>query len=403
MFLKTWKTTCVFLLASIGAMAQQTPSTQIQGQNQGGRPIITAVPFLSIAPDARSAGMGDVGVAISPDANASYWNPAKLAFLDKSIGGSLSFTPWLQKIVGDMSITYLSLYKKLNKNQAVGISMRYFDLGSIDFTDANRNIIAEFNPREYSIDATFAMKLSQRFSIAGTGRFIHSNLAGNITTGPNSNDTRPGNTAAVDLSAYFVNPNVSLGAYTAEFALAANLSNIGFKITYSDDNQQDFIPTNLRLGTALTTDFDAFNKVTLAFDLNKLLVPTPPALDSAGNIIAGKSTDRGLFSGMFGSFTDAPDGFSEELQEIMYSVGVEYWYNDLFALRGGYFHEHEDKGFRQYFTVGAGLRYQVFGLDFAYLLARNRQNPLEDTLRFTLHVNLDRSQPNETPNPETSF
>lgn len=373
-------------------------STQIQGQEQGGRPIITAVPFVSIAPDARSAGMGDAGVAISADANANYWNPAKLAFLEEEFGASLSFTPWLQKIVGDMSITYLSGYKKLTKNQAVGFSMRYFDLGSIDFTDANRNIIAEFNPREFTFDATFAMKLSQRFSIAGTGRFIHSNLSGNITTGPNSNDTRPGNTAAVDLSAYYVNKDITLGSYTSELAFAANISNIGFKIAYSDDNQEDFIPTNLRLGTALTTDLDPYNKVTLAFDINKLLVPTPPLLDSANNIIAGKSTDRGLFSGIFGSFSDAPDGFSEEIQELMYSVGVEYWYNNLFALRGGYFHENKNKGNRQYFTIGAGLRYQVFGLDFAYLIAKNRQNPLEDTLRFTLHVNLAKGQQDDTLN-----
>lgn len=373
-------------------------STQIQGQEQGGRPIITAVPFVSIAPDARSAGMGDAGVAISADANANYWNPAKLAFLEEEFGASLSFTPWLQKIVGDMSITYLSGYKKLTKNQAVGFSMRYFDLGSIDFTDANRNIIAEFNPREFTFDATFAMKLSQRFSIAGTGRFIHSNLSGNITTGPNSNDTRPGNTAAVDLSAYYVNKDITLGSYTSELAFAANISNIGFKIAYSDDNQEDFIPTNLRLGTALTTDLDPYNKVTLAFDINKLLVPTPPLLDSANNIIAGKSTDRGLFSGIFGSFSDAPDGFSEEIQELMYSVGVEYWYNNLFALRGGYFHENKNKGNRQYFTIGVGLRYQVFGLDFAYLIAKNRQNPLEDTLRFTLHVNLAKGQQDDTLN-----
>ncbi len=382
------RTFCLLAITTTAAFSQ---STQIQGQAQGGRPVITAVPFVSIAPDARSAGMGDVGVAISPDANANYWNPAKLAFLEEEFGASLSFTPWLQKIVGDMSITYLSGYKKLTKNQAIGISMRYFDLGSIEFTDANRTIIAEFNPREFTFDATFAMKLSQRLSIAGTGRFIHSNLSGNITTGPNSNDTRPGNTAAVDLSAYFVNNDLTLGAYTAQFALAANISNIGFKIAYSNENQQDFIPTNLRLGTALTTDLDPYNKVTLAFDVNKLLVPTPPLLDEDGNIIAGKSTDRGLFSGMFGSFSDAPDGLSEEIQELMYSAGVEYWYNNLFALRGGYFHEHENKGNRQYFTVGIGLRYQVFGLDFAYLLAKNRQNPLEDTLRFTLHVNLSKS------------
>lgn len=378
-----------FLLLAAQLQAQQR-SRKITGQ-QDGRPVVTAVPFVSITPDARSAAMGDAGGAISADANANYWNPAKLAFLDDNFGVSLSFTPWLQKIVGDMSITYLAGYKKLTKNQALGFSMRYFDLGSIDFRDSGRRVIAQFNPREFTFDATFAMKLSERFSIGGTGRFIYSNLAGNISVG--NNDARPGATAAVDFSTYYVNDKISLGAFPAQIALAAVLSNVGFKMSYSSENKRDFIPTNLRLGTALTTDLDAFNKVTLAFDINKLLVPTPPLLnDSTGQIIAGRTTDRSMLSGIFGSFSDAPNGFSEELQELIYTAGVEYWYNGLFALRGGYFHEHKNKGNRKYFTIGVGIRYQIFGLDFAYLIAKGKQNPLEDTLRFTLQLNLGKGK-----------
>ncbi|MEN7549651.1 type IX secretion system outer membrane channel protein PorV [Rapidithrix thailandica] len=380
------------LIGQTVSMAQDDQTPQIIGQDKNSNPIITAVPFLTIAPDARSAGMGDAGVALSPDANAAYWNPSKLAFAKQRMGFSLSYTPWLQKIVGDMSLAYLSGYRKLNENQVIGGSLRYFNLGSMEFTNTSGSTIADFNPREFAFDLTFAMKLSERLSIGGTGRFIHSNLTGNISSGATTNDTKPGNTAAVDLSMYYNNEDVMFLGYPTNVAFGVNLSNIGFKITYTDENQKDFIPTNLRLGTAITTHFDPMNKLTWAFDVNKLLVPTPPHYDENRNIIAGKDPDRSMISGMFGSFGDAPDGFSEEMKELIFATGLEYWYNDLFAVRGGYFHENKTKGNRQYFTFGLGLRYQKFGIDFAYLAASQRNHPLEDTLRFTLMVNFGESK-----------
>ncbi len=382
-------------MASIVTLyAQPNPQTPISGQVEERNPIITAVPFLTIAPDARSAGMGDAGVAVSPDVNATYWNPSKLAFAENSIGASASVTPWLQKIVGDMALYYLSGYKKVNNNSAVGISMRYFDLGDMQFTDINRNVIQDFNPREFSFDASYALKLSQRFSMGVTTRFLHSNLSGNFTSGSTNTDTKPANSLSADVSAYYTNDELILGGYDSQLAFGANLSNLGPKITYSDDDNRDFIPTTLRLGTALTTEFDPVNKLTFAFDVSKLMVPTPPitAIDENGDevIVAGRdNSDRGWVEAMFLSVGDAPNGFGEEMRELMFAAGLEYWYNDLVAVRGGYFHENRNKGNRQYFTLGVGLRYQVFGIDFSYLISRQQNHPLADTLRFSLLFNLN--------------
>lgn len=374
----------------------QLPSTPISGQDEVSRAVLTSLPFLTIAPDARSAGMGDVGAATSPDANSTHWNAAKLAFIDKEIGASVSLTPWMQKIVGDMSLYYLSGYKKISPNEAVAASLRYFDLGSMDFTDINRQLIQTVNPREYAFDVTYSRKLSQKFSMAVAGRFIRSNLNGDYSSGAGTNNIRPANTVAVDISAFYLNDELTLGNYKSSLAFGGSITNMGPKITYTDDSQRDFIPANLRLGTALTTEFDEFNKLTFAFDVNKLLVPTPAVTDPNGNIIAGRdSENRSWVSGMFISMADAPDGFSEEMQELMFATGVEYWYNDLVALRGGYFHENQRKGNRQYFTAGLGLRYQVFGIDFAYLISRRQNHPLEDTLRFTLIFNFNQKTDDE--------
>ncbi|MEM1137689.1 MAG: type IX secretion system outer membrane channel protein PorV [Bacteroidota bacterium] len=352
--------------------------------------IITAVPFLTIAPDARSAGMGDVGVAISPDVNATYWNPSKLAFAENDMGASASVSPWLQRIAGDMAIYYLSGYKKINSNSAVGVSMRFFDLGDMDFTDINRAIIATFNPREFSFDASYALKLSQRFSMGVTTRFIHSNLSGNFSNGASNTDTKPANSLSADISAYYNNDELIIGGYSSQLAFGANLSNMGPKITYSNEENRDFIPTTLRLGTALTSEFDTYNKLTFAFDISKLMVPTPPITDDDGNIIAGSDqSDKGWVEAMFSSLGDAPNGFGEEMRELMLAVGLEYWYNDLVAVRGGYFNENQTKGNRQYFTLGVGLRYQVFGIDFSYLVSKQQNHPLADTLRFSLLFNLN--------------
>ncbi len=373
----------VSLLLSLSAYAQ---SSAITGAADSARVITTGVPFLAISPDARSAGMGDVGVAISPDANAVYWNPAKLAFMESDFGMSISFTPWLSTVVDDMSISYLTGYKKIADGQTLALEMRYFDLGDIQLTNASGGLLNLVSPREFAIGATYALKLSEKLSAGLSARFIHSNLL----TGTNVNGSagRPGISAAADIAVFYTTPIV-LGAREGSWSFGADISNIGPKITYLSEETADFLPTNLRFGTALTTNLDPFNKLTFALDFNKLMVPTP-VIDSSGRI--NPRNNIGLLQGMFGSFSDAPDGFSEELQEFMISTGIEYWYNDLFAVRTGYFHENVNKGARRYFTAGLGLRYQVFGVDFAYMLPRGTNHPLAQTLRITLHFNLDQGE-----------
>ncbi|HEX8530451.1 MAG TPA: type IX secretion system outer membrane channel protein PorV [Cytophagales bacterium] len=367
--------------------------TKAQFLGQSGRPVTSAVPFLTITPDARSGAMGDAGVAISPDANANYWNPSKIVFNKSRLGAAISYNPWLRNLVNDMSLSYLSGYYKLNDRQAFGAALTYFNLGDIEFTDENGGPIRSFNPREFAFQPTFSQKLSDYLSVGVGIRFIHSNLAGNFDfTNFNS---KPGNTVSGDVSLYY-NRDVNWGGRDINLAFGANLSNLGPKVTYSDRDNREFIPTNLRLGTAITYNIDPYNKFTLALDFNKLLVPTPPVYDTVDGgikIVNGKPVvrlgadpSRSFLSGVFGSFSDAPDGFKEELQEVAVSTGLEYWYKDLFAVRGGYFYENKLKGNRQYFTLGAGLRYSKVGLDFAYLIPRQQNNPLAETLRFTLHL-----------------
>ena len=385
---RNWLLPLILCCYLVNKAYSQTP--QIGGQDSTQNPIITAVPFLTIAPDARSAGMGDVGVATAPDANATYWNKAKIPFLEQAYGVSLSYTPWLQKIVGDVNLAYLSGFKKLSKRQVIFASLRYFDLGSIEFTNSIGMQTQIFDPREYAISAGYAMKLSEKLGLGFSGRFIYSNLSGSINIG--ALNTRPGTTFGIDISTYYTNDDIVIAGYDARFSLGADISNIGFKITYASQQQQDFIPTNLRLGTALAAELDPFNSLTLALDFNKLLVPTPK-FDGQG-----MREDPSLLSGILGSFFDAPGGLSEELKEITLGLGIEYWYNDLFSARGGYFHESLSKGARQYYTLGLGLKYQFFGLDFAYLIARGRNHPLENTIRFTLHINFEKEseqQPTE--------
>lgn len=340
--------------------------------------ITTAVPFLSISPDARSAGMGDTGAAISADANAVYWNPAKLVNAKSDIGASLSYTPWLGKIVNDMWLFYASGYYKIDRLQAVAVSMRYFNLGNITFRDDLGSIIDDHRPSEYSIDATYSRLLTEHFSIGASIRYINSNLTGSLI----GQDARPGRSVAVDLGVYY-DKDLALFGRNSNLALGLDISNIGRKITYTDENNRDFIPTNLRLGTALKTELDPFNSITIAVDVNKLMVPTPDP-DNTEN--------QTLLSGMFTSFGDAPGGFNEELKEYILSFGAEYWYNNTFALRLGYFNESKDKGDRKYLTAGVGFRYQVFGVDFAYLLPKERSHPLAETIRFTLIFDFNNPQ-----------
>ena len=391
------KTSAKFLLIvlSLGSYSLfgQTSPPNIVGQDDDNRVITTAVPFLSITPDARGGSMGDAGVATSADANSVHWNPAKLVFIEQKVGFALSYSPWLSKIINDMSLSYLSGFYKLSQEQAVAVSMRYFDLGEIFFTDDNNIQQGRFNPREIAVDATYSRKLTNELSLGVTARYVHSNLTGSFTS--STIEAKPGNTAAVDLSVY----------YTKEFqqsnlSFGGNISNIGAKLSYSNEDNKDFIPINLRLGTAYTMYLDPYNTITFALDFNKLMVPTPPvyARDDNGSIIVdpvtgeavierGKDPNRPLLSGMFGSFGDAPDGFSEEMQEIMIAFGSEYWYNNTFAARVGYFYENSHKGDRKYFTMGVGFRYNVFGIDFAYLVPTEQEHPLAETLRFSLLFN----------------
>lgn len=353
---------------------------------QDHNPITVAVPFLSFAPDSRSSALGDAGVASSPDAYSVHWNSAKLAFIESDMGFSLSYSPWLRVIVDDMSVNYLTGYKRLNNQETIGFSLRYFDMGELILTGENGDPLGIENPREYALDAAYSRKLTENLSIGVVGRFIRSNITGEIN---NAAGATAGTSIAVDLGVYYKKPFM-LSGRNSEMAFGLNLSNIGQKLSYSTEDNEDFIPGNIRVGTAFTTNLDAFNSFTFMLDLNKLLVPTPPELDpDTGEILAGKDPDRSLLSGTFGSFGDAPRGFEEEIEELTYSIGAEYWYKDVFAARAGYFNEHRNKGNRKYFTAGIGFRYQVFGVDFSYLIPQEQNHPLGDTLRISFLFGFD--------------
>lgn len=394
----------IFLFISHASLAQT--SAIISGQDTTRRPITTAVPFLTFSPDSRAAAMGEAGVATSPDANSVHWNNAKLAFIEDDIGFSVSYVPWLGNIVDDMSVSYLTGFKKIDRVQTVGISLRYFDLGEIQLTNDQGFAIGLENPRELAVDGTYSRKLTENMGIGVTGRYIWSNLSGSIS---NNSDGKPGSSVAVDLGWYY-RKDLLLSGRNSNLALGASITNIGAKLTYSSESNEDFVPVNLRVGSAFTTNLDPYNSLTFAVDFNKLLVPTPPIyeVDENGNFVIdpatgrnvirrGKDPDRPLLSGMFGSFSDAPDGFSEEMQEIMIAFGTEYWYRDVFAARAGYFYENANKGARQFITVGLGFRYQVFGLDFSYLVPTEQNHPLADTLRFTLMFNFNTVDDPEPP------
>ncbi|WP_448701118.1 type IX secretion system outer membrane channel protein PorV [Mucilaginibacter sp. AW1-3] len=368
----------------VNAMAQTVGSGNTNTNGSTTNAITTAVPFLTISPDARSGAMGEAGVAISPDVNADYWNPAKLAYLEKSTNVSLSYSPWLRNIVPDVSLSYLSFAGKINERSFIGTSLRYFNLGTIDLFDDHQNAQGTYKPNEFSFDVSYARKFGDNFSMGLTGRYIHSDLTnGSVVNGQKTNAA---NGVAADVSLYLKNPSQQFGK-DALFAFGVDISNIGPKMSYTVNGKQFFLPTNLKIGAANTWFLDETNEVTLALDINKLLVPTPPIRDVNGNIISGKDDNRSVVSGIFGSFSDAPGGAAEEFKEIAFSPAFEYLYNKQFALRAGYFYESPDKGNRQYFTVGVGVKYSDFKLDFAYLIASQDQSPLANTLRFTLHYN----------------
>jgi hypothetical protein len=365
------------------AAAQNKPNYIGQELNT----VTTAVPFLMIAPDARGGAMGDAGVSSTPDAFSQHWNPAKYAFIDTDLGFSLSYSPWMRKLVSDINLAYVTGYKKLDDNSAISGSLRYFSLGDIVFTTIAGDVIGNYRPNEFAFDFAYSRKLSENLSGAITARYIHSNLTQGQDVG--STSTKPGNSIATDVSVYYQKKTTVFNT-DALFAWGINISNIGSKISYTDDNtRKDFIPTNLRIGPSLTLNLDQFNSLTFMADFDKLLVPTPPRLDSIGNIIAGKNPDVGVPQGMIQSFFDAPGGFKEEVHEVSLSVGAEYWYNKQFALRAGYFYEHPTKGNRKYFTLGAGLKYTKFRLDLSYLVPTEQHNPLENTLRFSMILDFD--------------
>lgn len=355
-------------------------------------PVNTSVTSQMIAPDARAAGMGDVGVATDPDVNSQYWNPAKYPFCISRAGVSLNYTPWLRQLVSDMDLAYLSGYYRIGDYSAVSASLRYFSLGEVmtnyDSTTGESNGMT-INPYEMSFDVAYSLMLSEKFSLAAAVRWIYSDLTYNYT-----DDTSPGSAFAADIACYY-NDYINIGARECQLGIGLNISNIGSKITFGGDDNSEFIPTNMRLGFALMVPIDEFNRFTIAADANKLLVPTYPKLEDGESSeaydqrVQKEYYDVSSISGIFKSFGDAPGGFKEELQEINWSVGAEYVYNDKFTLRAGYHHESENKGNRKYFTVGAGFRMSAFSLDCGYVIATAKSNPLDQTLRFTLGFDMD--------------
>lgn len=362
--------------------------------------ITTAVPFLLIAPDSRGGGLGDAGVATSPDANSMHYNPSKLAFMENEMGFSLSYTPWLSNLIDDIHLLNIGGYYHFDKRQTVGASLRYFSLGNIIFTDIVGNTVGNFKPNEFALDVAYSRLLSKYFSGAVSLRWIHSNLTGGVYV--NGAESHPGNAVSSDVSFYYRQKQEFLKK-DGVLSAGINISNIGTKIYYTENSEKDFIPANLKLGAAYEMVIDDYNQIMLTVDLNKLLVPTPPIysddVDEEGNpiVLYGMDPSVSVVTGIFQSFYDAPgvlvDGklntWQEELREINYSVGLEYWYAKQFALRGGYFFEHPTKGNREFFTLGLGLKLNVFSLDFSYLVSTSSQHPLANTLRFSLGFNLE--------------
>lgn len=360
------------------------------------RVINPGVPFLLVAADARAAGMGDIGVATSADAFSQQWNPAKYAFATDQKGFSISYTPYLTDLVNDISLGQLTYYQKLNERSAFAGSLRFFGLGDIELRETGdpNEVPREVSPNEFSLDGSYALKLSERFSMAVAGRFIHSSLK--VAT--DSGDASPASSFAVDVAGFFQSEEIAYNQFNGRWRAGFNIQNLGPKISYDNDEfSNNFLPANLKIGTGFDFILDDYNKVALNVEFNKLLVPTPqnPDLNGDGTVTSEENTQNnndyrsiGWTSGVFRSFGDAPNGFSEELKEFTYSVGAEYLYQESFAMRLGYFHESPEKGARQFFSLGAGFKYNVVKVDVSYLFSASRvKNPLENTLRFSLTFN----------------
>jgi len=387
----------ILMIGIAGNTNAQTPAA-LTGQTRNY--ISTGMPILLIAPDATAGALGDVGVATTPDIYSAHWNNAKFAFIEGDLGFSTTYTPWLRNLgVGDMNLLYLGGYKRINTRSTIAASLTYFSLGEIQSTDNDGNSTGLLNPNEFAADVTYAMKLNDELSIGASGRFIQSDLTNgqDISDGSGYVTTKPGRSLAADLGIYWQHPIDG----AQEIALGAFVSNMGAKLSYSDDDsRQEFLPANLRVGARYTNELDESNKISLMVDINKLLVPTPP-------VTVGDSTysdyyrnlkedynNTGVMRGIIQSFYDAPGGFSEELRELQISVGAEYWYKNTLAARAGYFYENDTKGGRKYATVGFALKYNVMQFDFAYLIPTTAfsSNPLSNTIRISLTFNLTKSK-----------
>ncbi|TRX65776.1 type IX secretion system outer membrane channel protein PorV [Carboxylicivirga sp. M1479] len=357
----------------------------ISAQSDGNNAITTAAPFLNINPDSRSGGMADAGVASSPDMNSQHLNPAKYAFIDGEMGVAISFTPWLRKLVNDINMYYASFYYRLDKMQTVSASLRYFSLGNIDFTDESGNIMYSGKPNEFALDAAYSRVLSDKFSGAVVFRYIRSDLTNGYSNG--GGDLEAGNAFAADIGFYFKQP-LRVDRKDAEISAGINISNIGSKISYDGINKE-YIPTNLKIGAGYQMELDRYNAIAFNLDFNKLLVPSNQIRpDDADEDWVDPNKDKSVPAAVFGSFSDAPGGFQQELQEITISAGLEYWYNKQFALRAGYFHEHENQGNRKFASAGAGLKFNMFTLDASYIIPLVQNNPLGNTMRFSLSFDL---------------
>ncbi|MDR1668296.1 MAG: type IX secretion system outer membrane channel protein PorV [Bacteroidales bacterium] len=363
------------------------PGTGIINNTDVPNAIRTAVPFMTIAPDSRSSSMADVGVATAPDVNSQHWNPAKYVFMEKQGGITLSYSPWLRALVEDMNLLYLAGYWNLGRMQAISLSLRYFDMGSISFTDGNGSLLRTGNPNEFAFDVGYSRKFSEKMSVGIAFRYIRSDLSSGVSqaSGPKA---KAGNSFAGDISMYY-HSDMYLGDRKGQWAAGVNLSNLGSKMSYANEQEKMFIPMNMGIGGSVGLFFDSYNKLTLAADFNKLLVPTPPERDANNDILMGKNDDVSVPKGLFQSFADAPGGFKEELHEITVGGGLEYSYRNFFAVRAGYHHENRYKGNRRYFTMGVGVVMNVFEVDFSYLITPyNNRDPLANTLRFSLIFNI---------------
>ena len=383
---------------SLTLLAILMANLQIKGQSEDDikngqflNTITTAVPFLMIGPDSRAGAMGDVGAATKPDANSAYWNTAKTAFLEQQQALTISYTPWLRTLVNDIYMAQIGYTWKPNEKLSVSHGLRYFSLGEITFRNDIGALLTTVNPNELAIDLCgIGYKLNEYFSGGFSTRYIFSNLTG----GDTNSGSKAGHAVAVDINGFYKKP-ITVGDKSADYMFGINIQNIGNKVSYSESAERDFIPMNLKIGTGINIEIDEFNEFGIYMDLNKLLVPTPPVLayDEEGNPIkengsytieSGMDPNVSTIQGLTQSFYDAPGGITEEFNEINWSLGAEYWYDQQFALRLGYFYENPNKGNRNHMTLGLGLKYQIFNLDFSYLVPLTQRNPLESTLRFTL-------------------